>query len=365
MGRVWRLGGDVAGEDVRGAGRPVWVEVREAAGGVGGVHEPRPRRRMEVWITQVLGTVRIGAALRLHHPMHQGRAAKPKLADVHRGEHVEQLHQQHAAGRWRRHRDDLMATVDAARRLAPDGTVRRQVRMADEAAAALHLGHQQVCRRAVVEAALAMLLDALQRGGQVRLREALAGGGRRPGGGGELRRRGRMPGEAIPLCRQLAGHVLGQGEPIAGQCDRRFDHCRQRQFAVALLHVEQAGHGAGDAHRQVRMGGEPVDDLAGRVQVHVPPRLGGCAFPVVIGDHLAAGQPDHHEATAADIAGGRIGDRQREAGGHRGVDGVAAPGQDVRAHFRGERRAGHHHASGGAHRFWRGAPSERRDHRGR
>jgi len=40
---------------------------------------------------------------------------------------------------------------------------------------------------------------------------------------------------------------------------------------------------------------------------------------------------DQHVAAAAEIAGTRIGHRQREAGGDRGVDRVAALAQDVEA----------------------------------
>ena len=53
---------------------------------------------------------------------------------------------------------------------------------------------------------------------------------------------------------------------------------------------------------------------------------------------------DHHEAAAADIAGARIGHRQREADRDRGVDGVAAALQNVGADARRQRLLRHHHA---------------------
>ena len=55
---------------------------------------------------------------------------------------------------------------------------------------------------------------------------------------------------------------------------------------------------------------------------------------------------DHHETAAADIAGARIGHRQRERRRHRGIDRVAAFLQDVGADARGDRLLGHHHAVG-------------------
>ena len=53
---------------------------------------------------------------------------------------------------------------------------------------------------------------------------------------------------------------------------------------------------------------------------------------------------NHHEAAAADVAGARIGDGQRKAGGDRGIDRIAALPQDVGADLRGEPLLRHHHA---------------------
>ena len=53
---------------------------------------------------------------------------------------------------------------------------------------------------------------------------------------------------------------------------------------------------------------------------------------------------DHHEAAAADIAGARIGDGEREADGDRGIDRVAAAVEDLDADARGAAFLRHHHA---------------------
>ena len=53
---------------------------------------------------------------------------------------------------------------------------------------------------------------------------------------------------------------------------------------------------------------------------------------------------DHHEAAAADIAGARIGHRQRKAGGDRGIHRIAALPQDIGADLRRELFLRHHHA---------------------
>ena len=59
---------------------------------------------------------------------------------------------------------------------------------------------------------------------------------------------------------------------------------------------------------------------------------------------LRRGEMDQHEAAAADVAGARIGDREREADRDRGVDRVAAALQNVDADARGARLLRHHHA---------------------
>ena len=59
---------------------------------------------------------------------------------------------------------------------------------------------------------------------------------------------------------------------------------------------------------------------------------------------VAAGEVDDHEAAAADITGARIGDGQRKADRHRGIDGVAAAVEDLDADAGGARLLRHHHA---------------------
>ena len=65
---------------------------------------------------------------------------------------------------------------------------------------------------------------------------------------------------------------------------------------------------------------------------------------IIDGDILAVGAVDHHEAAAADIAGARIGHGQGEGCGDRGVDGIAAPLQNIGADPRRDRLLRHHHA---------------------
>ena len=60
---------------------------------------------------------------------------------------------------------------------------------------------------------------------------------------------------------------------------------------------------------------------------------------------------DHHEASAAEIAGARVRHRHGEADSDRSVDRVAAPLQDVDADPRRERLLSHHHPVRGGNRL--------------
>ena len=71
---------------------------------------------------------------------------------------------------------------------------------------------------------------------------------------------------------------------------------------------------------------------------------------------------DQHEAAAADIAGARQGDRQREADRDRRVDRIAPQPQDVEPDSRGRRLLGDDHA---VHRHDRTSRCERRNDRRR
>jgi hypothetical protein len=72
-------------------------------------------------------------------------------------------------------------------------------------------------------------------------------------------------------------------------------------------------------------------DLAIGAQVHRWRRFERRALAIVEGRDLACRRAHDHEAAAADVASGRVGDREREGRGHRGIDGVAASGQNRRA----------------------------------
>ena len=340
-----------AGADLVGAGRFGGVEVRQPRAGVLLVREHRHRHVEEVRIAQMLGAVRVGAAFGFDQEMRRGGRADAQRLHVVRLQHVEQLHQQHAAGRWRRHGNDLEAPVGAAHGVAPLGPVSLQVLVANEAVAALHLGDEQIRRSAGVEAVAALVAHALQRRRQVRLPEHVAGGVGAAVGLGELGLAGGVAFEPLPVPGELARQVLGERETVLRQPDRRRERLLPRQRAVPRQHREQAVHRARHADRQVRGRGAPGHHVAVRVQVHVAAGPSGRDFAVIVHGDAPVGQAQHHEAAAAEVAGGGMRHRQGEAHGNRRVHGVAAAFQDVQADLGGQRRARRHHAAFAHHGF--------------
>ena len=81
-------------------------------------------------------------------------------------------------------------------------------------------------------------------------------------------------------------------------------------------------------------------------------RRGGGGGLAIVDRHVAVvfGKMDHHEAAAAEIAGARIGDREREADRHRRVDRVAAAIENFDADAGGAALLRHHHAAVGEDR---------------
>ncbi len=92
--------------------------------------------------------------------------------------------------------------------------------------------------------------------------------------------------------------------------------------------------------------------IAARVEKDPAPGGGGRGLAIVDrGVELALGEVDQHVAAAADIAGARIGDREREAGRDRGIDGVAAALEHLDADARRAPLLRDHHAMRGRNRL--------------
>ncbi len=121
----------------------VGVEIGEALNRIRLVGQFRDRHRIEIRIAEIFGAIGIRATFGFDHQMDRRRRSIARRLDVERLQHVQHLHEQHAARRRRRHRIDLVAPVRTLDRIAPHRSVVGEIGRADQTAAALHLGDDQ------------------------------------------------------------------------------------------------------------------------------------------------------------------------------------------------------------------------------
>ena len=128
-------------------------------------------------------------------------------------------------------------------------------------------------------------------------------------------------GQAYRRCRRRS-RMPSRASAIAG-LSRSASVKLARAVFVERQREPRDGAGHADAERGIaRFGGI---GLAVGSEENIARGRRRCGLAIVDGDVLVAlGEMDHHEAAAADIAGARIGHRQRKAGGDRGIDRIAA-----------------------------------------
>ena len=100
-------------------------------------------------------------------------------------QNIEHLDQHDAAGRRRRHRDDVIAAISAAHRRALDGAIIFEIVGGHDAAGSLHRRGDLLRDVAVIECLRSALRDGRERGGEIGLHEAIAGRQRAAVGPGE------------------------------------------------------------------------------------------------------------------------------------------------------------------------------------
>ena len=121
---------------------------------------------------------------------------------------------------------------------------------------------------------------------------------------------------------------VGERETVVGELDGGSHYSFDRQPAVLFLRINQAGDGAGNADGPVsdnaRIFAGFRDDIALRVQIHIFCGRGRRFLAEVDETSLALGVAKEHEAAATEIAGLRMDDGERKAGGDCGIDGIAS-----------------------------------------
>ena len=127
--------------------------------------------------------------------------------------------------------------------------------------------------------------------------------------------------------RQRIGDIVLDRDAVARKLDRGRDQFGERELSRAVFRVRERepGHRAGHADRERGLARLARVGVALLVEEDVARGRGRRGLAIVDRDvDVAVGEVDHHVAAAADIAGARIGHREREAGRDRGIDRVAA-----------------------------------------
>ena len=106
--------------------------------------------------------------------MNGRRRSGPRFLVAGALQHSQHLQNSNAAGAGRRRGDDFVIAIVAAQRRALDGLVLLQIVEGDQSAVGLHRGSEFVGDFSFVEIAGALVANALQSSGQLRLRQRLA-----------------------------------------------------------------------------------------------------------------------------------------------------------------------------------------------
>ncbi len=238
----------------------------------------------------------------------------------------------HAARRGRRHRDDVVAAVAAAHDRALDRLVILQIVRRHDAAGFFHRVGDPRGDRALVEGARAALGNRLQRVGEIELDQPVAGVQRLAAVLEQNARRRRPAPQPLGRLRQRIGGIVFDRKALLCQAYGRCDQIGERQFAGTVLLLRQCKASNGSRHADGKPGIARLRRIGLAFGVEEHGRRGGRRRGLAIVDggvaaiqvSIGFGEMDHHEAAAADIAGARIGHRQREADRDRGIDRVAA-----------------------------------------
>ncbi|MCY1071484.1 hypothetical protein OV090_42470 [Nannocystis sp. RBIL2] len=289
-----------------------------------------------------LGVAEVGVAIgerevhRLHHQVVAQAGVERVLADVEPLEDVEELQHGEPAGAGRRGGDDLVVAVLALHRVVDGDLIMIEVGHLHAAAGGLDLGDEGLADRPVVEGVDAVVGEEPQGVGELGLDQQLADR-QRFAAGQEQGAGGRVGGQHCLVFDEAGGHEPADDHAVVGQRDRGRDQVGERAGAELGSRVLGRGQSTRDADGDAESAplGER-DRLAVFLEKHLRLGAGGGALAAVDDrDRVVVGVVDHHEAAAADAGEAGLGDAERELDGDRGVDRVAAFGEDLRADPRG------------------------------
>ncbi len=158
----------------------------------------------------------------------------------------------------------------------------------------------------------------------------------------ELRARGGEQVKPSPFLIEGMAARRVDHEAVPRERDGGLDDGAKREFAVAPLCLHQSSHRPRHPGRE-RPGEAQIGGIAAPIDEHVARCAPRGSLPVIQGLDLAVRGADDHESAAADVAGCRVHDREREAHRDRGIDRVAPLLQDGPSHLAGDRAGRNHH----------------------
>ena len=212
-----------------------------------------------------------------------------------------------------------------------------EIRRGDETTALLEVVGDGLADRAPIEGVASAARDLLERGGERRVLEDVAGRWRLARR--QQDRRGvRVAGQDVGNLAPLPGHDLADAVAFARVADRRLERLREGNRAVPGQQLVPPVHDARHTDRERAAQRNAID-------VTLLKLLEGCrGWRATAGvesvDRLRFGVVEEGKEIAADPVHRRFHDRQDGGGGDRGVDGVAAGLQHLEAGRRGERLTG-------------------------
>ncbi len=239
-----------------------------------------------------------------------------------------------------------MAAIAAAHRRALDRPIGLEIGARHHPAACAHGRDDPVGDRPAIECVRAVAGDGGEGLGKVALHQGRAGTERAAVGAEENLGAGGPARQPRSRARQRVRDIVLDRNAVARQRDRRRDQLAEREDARAVFRMREreAGDRAGHADGERGVARLARVRFAPLVEEDVARDRGRRGLAIVDrGVEVAVREVDHHVAAAADIAGARIGHRQRKAGRHRGIDRVAAALQDVDADACRARFLRHHH----------------------
>ena len=218
--------------DIRGQTCTGGVEIEKSLPRVFLVGQHGDRYGVKVRIAHVLRPVGIGSALGLDHVMDRLGATEAHGAEIVGFQRVEHLHEQHPAGRGRRHGDDLVAAIAPEDGFAPNTPVLGEIFMADQSTAFAHLGDDEISRLARIKARAAIAPNTLERVTEIRLAKNLSGTVGIAILVGERFDATRILGKSWLRTRQRPSKVARHHESPTRQVDRRLDDIFAAERAV-------------------------------------------------------------------------------------------------------------------------------------